>query len=226
MNKMAKEKLEKVDITTAENAEKFPEKNVQFNEDGSVTSPEVHLWNLYEASKYFEEQKRLVLEKIREETNPVIKEVSDLLLNAWSFDKKRLYESELNFLIDFMQKYGIWKPSNFISDIVEGFIENIAPWDEVPFYERIELKDDEESIVGTNDDKFFQWSYVRNKLSNNNRKLDIIKDCILKGYETYGFLYAVNLAIKKSNKRLYEEERNKFVKLAKEKSKSINIHLL
>ncbi|MBR7036496.1 hypothetical protein IKI14_01105 [bacterium] len=47
------------------------------------------------------------MEKIREETNPVIKEVSDLLLNAWSFDKKRLYESELNFLIDFMQKYGI-----------------------------------------------------------------------------------------------------------------------
>lgn len=226
---MAKEKLEKVDITTAEKAEKFLEKNVQFNEDGSVTSPEVHLWNLYEASRYFEEQKRLVLEKIREETNPVIKEVSDLLLNAWSFDKNWLNESELNFLIDFMQKYGIWKPSNFISDIVEDFIKHISTWDTVPFYERIELKDDEESIVGTNkiDDKFSQWSYVRNKLSNNNRKLDIIKDCILKGYETCNFLDAVNLAIKKSNKRLYEEEKNKFyVKLEKEKSKSINIHLL
>ena len=207
---MTKENLEITNNSPVKKAKEFPEKNVIFNEDGSVTSPKVTLWNPHEALRYFDEQKKLVLERIREESEPVIKEISDLLLKSWEFDKQRLDECEVKFLVDFMQKYGIWKTSKFISDLVEYFPTYISPWNTTRFYEQINLTAEE-------------WSAIKD----NNHKFDLIKEYILKWYGTREFLDSVQESLKDSNKKLYEEEKNKFYgKLVEERKTAVERHLV
>lgn len=207
---MAKEKFETMSDSTVEKAKEFSE--VIFNEDGSVTSPEVTLWNPYEALRYFDEQKKLVLKKIREENEPVIKEISDLLLKSWELDKQWLDECEIKFLIDFIQKYGIWKSTTFISYIVDEFYEHcLTTRTEFAF------------------DKEIKKSWISWDKSDNNTKFELIKDFSMRNEEESAgsLLCTIIDAIKHSNKILYEQEMNKFyAELAKQKKTSVSIHLI
>lgn len=225
---MAKEKLEWVESTVSEKYDILPETQLQFNEDGSVTSPEVTLWNTHEALRYFDEQRKLVLERIREESEPVIKEISNLLLKSWEFDKHRLDECEVKFLIDFMQKYGIWKQDKFISDLVKYFPTHINPWDLSQFYKQMDLTDEERSIIKKNNiEEKYAESYIRNKKSNNNRKFDLIKEYILKWYGTREILDSIQESLKDSNKKSYEEEKDKFYRrLVEERKSAVSVKLL
>ena len=207
---MAKEKFETMNDSTVEKAKEFSE--VIFNEDGSVTSPEVTLWNPYEALRYFDEQNKLVLKKIREENEPVIKEISDLLLKSWELDKQWLDEFEIKFLIDFMQKYGIWKSTTFISYIVDEF------------YGHCRTTRTESAF-----DKEIKKSWISWDKSDNNTKFELIKDFSMRNEEKSAgsLLCTIIDAIKHSNEILYEQEKNKFyAELAKQKKTSVIIHLI
>ena len=105
MNKMTKEKLEKVDNTTAEKTEKFPEKNVQFNEDGSITIPEVTLWNPVETLNFLRYQEKKVLSKLRESNEYVVNEVKEMLEDAFYWTWSDKYPDKENSHYEYSYSY-------------------------------------------------------------------------------------------------------------------------
>ena len=125
---MAKEKLEWVETTISEKSNILPETQLKFNEDGTVTIPEVTLWNPSEALKYIRELENSTILKLRESNEYIINEVKEMLETAFQWwyhsDNNRPKErrggeksavcSDHDY--DFDKKYYLDSPIKFLSE--------------------------------------------------------------------------------------------------------------
>lgn len=70
-------------ITPISDTEILPKDQLIFNPDGSVTLPNVTLWNPLEALKFLDNQRNLIIKELRESNEYVINEVKDMIESAF-----------------------------------------------------------------------------------------------------------------------------------------------
>lgn len=115
---MAKEKLEWVEsIISSEKSDILPEAQLKFNEDGSVTIPEVTLSNPSEALKYIRSLENSTLSKLRESNEYVLNEVKELLEGAlsWIIYEKKITDYENSRYYQDQKETYVEKPLKFLS---------------------------------------------------------------------------------------------------------------
>lgn len=135
----------------------LPEKQLQFNENGSITIPEVTLWNPNEVLKYLKNQEKIIIAKLRESNNNVFNEVKWMLENIqwwlesyWdklppAFYQRWKKEKNADMLLKFLSEYE-WSLENFMDVLVANFKKQIGRWDDDRFYmmcRRIGISKDE-----------------------------------------------------------------------------------
>jgi len=114
---MEKEKLEWVESTITEKSDILPESQLKFNEDGSVTIPEVTLSNQSEALKYIRSLEKGTLSKLRESNEYVINEVKKILEGAlsWIIYEKKITDYENSRYYQDQKETYVEKPLKFLS---------------------------------------------------------------------------------------------------------------
>lgn len=147
---MAKENLEKIENSMIEKTDILPEKQLKFNEDGTITIPEVTLQNPLETLKYLKQQEEKVVSKLRESNEYVVKEIKWMLEDAFQYwfhsDKIKViepwytksqvcsdhdYEFSKRYYVDlpieFLSKYE-WKLQNFMELLAQELKEREFWW--------------------------------------------------------------------------------------------------
>lgn len=138
---MVKENLEWIERITPEKSDILPEIKLQFNEDGSVTIPEVTLSNPSEALKYIRLQENNIISKIRESNEYVVNEVKEMVESAFDWwyhhDKFRDWPEEWytksancsDYNYDSNKEYYVDWPIKFLSEYkwnLQNFMDLLA----------------------------------------------------------------------------------------------------
>lgn len=146
------------------------EKNIQINENWSITLPEVTLWNLPEALRFVKNQEKSIISKMRESNEYVINEVKEmleLLFNNWSGRKLTEWYSSIGCEYEtskwhHYKNYEDYKRWYFIEEPIE-FLENYK-WSLSNFMDRLEEDLKNEWIMTRYKPKYINWK-TQNKLN-------------------------------------------------------------
>lgn len=143
------------------------EKDIQFDENWSVTLPEVTLWNPSEALRFVRAQEKKLISKMRESNEYVINEVKEmleLLFNRWSGRKlpewygDGPYRTSKGHYYKNHDEYQRWY---FVEEPIE-FLEN-HEWSLSDFMDRLEDELKEEWIMQRYNPKYINVR-TQNKL--------------------------------------------------------------
>jgi len=125
---MAKEKLEWVESTTPEKSDILPETQLKFNEDGSVTIPEITLSNPSEALKYI----RFLENKLKESKEYVVNEITEIVEKVFKsiysdfddYHKSQHYNDDIKKPLNFLMWYK-WDLSSFLYYFVKEIAQEM-----------------------------------------------------------------------------------------------------
>jgi len=150
-----------------EKTEILPEKKLSFNEDWSVTFPEVTLSNPLESLKYAREQEKAVISKLRESNEYVISEVKEILeqlFNWWSWKERKWYggSTYTTSKWHYYENYESYKRGCFVDEPIE-FLENYE-WSLSKFMDKLDEKLKEDWMIGVYKPKYISVK-MKNKLN-------------------------------------------------------------